>query len=71
MNDKLHGTTALKYRLEIKPTIGEYQSVVQDIRKEGVVSARIRLGHTRVTHSYLLLSKEQPHCFGCLMTLLP
>ena len=46
--------------LEIKPTIGEHQSVVQNIRKE-VVLARLRLGHTRVTHSV----EEEPHCFGC------
>ena len=31
--------------LEIKPTIGEYQSVVRNIRKK-VVLARIRLDHT-------------------------
>ena len=37
--------------LEIKPTIGEHQSVVQNIQKEEVVSARLHLGHTRVTHS--------------------
>ena len=24
-----------------------------------------RLGHTRVTHSYLLLGEEQPHCVCC------
>ena len=24
-----------------------------------------RLGHTRVTHSYLLLDEEQPQCVGC------
>ena len=40
--------------LDIKPTIGEYQSVVRNFRKEEVVLARLRLGHTRVTHSYLL-----------------
>ena len=51
--------------LEIKPTIGEYQSVVRNIRKEEVVLARLRLGHTRVTHSYLLLGDEQPQCVGC------
>ena len=45
--------------LEIKPTIGEHQSVVRNIRKEEVVSARLRLGHTRITHSYLLLGEEQ------------
>ena len=27
--------------------------------------ARLRLGHTRVTHSYLLLGEEQPECVGC------
>ena len=37
--------------LDIKPTIGEYQSVVRNIRKE-VILARHRLGRTRVTHSY-------------------
>ena len=35
------------------------------IRKEEVVLARLRLGHTRVTHSYLLLGKEHPQCVGC------
>ena len=46
--------------LEIKPTIGEHQSVVQNIRKEEVVLARLRLGHLRrITHSYLLLGEEQ------------
>ena len=51
--------------LEIKPTIGEHQSVVRNIRKEEVVLARLRLGHTRVTQSYLLLGEEQPQCVGC------
>ena len=51
--------------LDIKPTIGEYQSVVRNIRKEEVVLARLSLGHTRVTHSYLLHGEEQPQCVGC------
>ena len=46
--------------LYIKPTIGEYQSVVRNIRREEVVLARLRLGHTRVTHSYLLQGEEHP-----------
>ena len=53
-----------KKLLEIKPVVGEYQSGVRNIRKE-VVLARIRLGHTRVTHSYLLLDEEQSQCVGC------
>ena len=51
--------------LDIKPTIGEYQSVVRNIRREEVVLARLRLGHTRVTNSYLLQVEEQPQCVGC------
>ena len=51
--------------LDIKTTIGEYQSVVQNIRKVEVVLARHCLGHTRVTHSYLLKGEEQPQCVGC------
>ena len=51
--------------LDIKPTIGEYQSVVRNIRREEVVLARLRLGHTRVTHLYLLQGEEQPQCVGC------
>ena len=51
--------------LDIKPTIGEYQSVVRNIRREEVVLARLHLGHTRVTHSYLLQGEEHPQCVGC------
>ena len=51
--------------LDIKPTIAEYQSVVRNIRKEEVVLVRLRSGHTRVSHSYLLQGEEQPQCVGC------
>ena len=47
----------------IKPIIGEYQSVVGNIRKE--VLARRHLGHTKVTNSFLLLAEEQPQYVGC------
>ena len=51
--------------LGIKPTICEYQSVVRNIRKEEVVLTQLRLGLTRVTHSYFLQGEEQPQCVGC------
>ena len=51
--------------LDKKPTIGEHQSVVRNIRKEEVILARLRIGHTRVTHLYLLNGEEQPQCVGC------
>ena len=56
---------SIKFLLDIKPTIGEHKSVVRNIRREDVVLAQIRLGHTRVTHSYLLHGEEQPQCVGC------
>ena len=62
-NGKLHGITTLE--INFLTTIGEYQSFVRNIRKEEVALARLRLGHTRVSHSYLLQGEEQPQCVGC------
>ena len=49
--------------LDIKPTIGKHKSVIRNIRKECIL-VRLSIGHTRVTHSYLLQG-EQPQCVGC------
>ena len=29
------------------------------------IQLRLRIGHTRITHSYLLKREEPPYCFGC------
>ena len=50
---------------EIKPVIKESKSVISDIRREEVVLTRLRIGHTRITHSWLLNRDEQPNCTGC------
>ena len=50
---------------EIKPVIGQSQPVVRNVRQEEAVLARLRIGHTRITHSYLLKREEPPYCFGC------
>ena len=60
-NGKLHGITALV----INFLTSNQLLVVRNIRREEVVLARLRLGHTRVTHSYLLQGEEQPQCVGC------
>ena len=49
----------------MKPTVGEYQSVVRNIRKEEVVLAQICISHTTVIHSYLQQGEERPQCIGC------
>ena len=37
-------------------------SAVRNIRREDVVITRLRIGHTKFTHSYLLNREEQPFC---------
>ena len=34
-------------------------------RKEEVVLTRLHIGHTKLTHSYLLQGEEQPECIPC------
>ncbi len=57
VNNKLHA---------IQPSLGRWPgSRRRDTRREEVVLARIRLGHTYLTHSYLLSREDQPECVGC------
>ena len=50
---------------EIKPVIKESKTVISNIRREEVVLTRLRIGHTRITHSWLLNRDKQPICTGC------
>jgi len=34
-------------------------------RKDAVIVNRLRIGHSRLTHSYLLLGEDQPTCESC------
>ncbi len=55
VNNKLHA---------IQPSLGRPGSR-HNTRREDVVLARIRLGHTYLTHSFLLNRGDQPECVGC------
>ena len=50
----------------VKPVLGESHSVQNLNRREEVVMARCRIGHTRFTHSYLLNGEEPPECTACV-----
>ena len=50
---------------EIKPVIKESKSVISNIRREEVGLTRLRIGHTRITHSWLLNRDKQTNCTGC------
>ena len=52
----------------IKPILGVSKHSSRKSRKEETVLARIRLGHTRLTQSYLLTRSPHPRCTFCRAT---
>ena len=56
-NNKLH---------KIMPQIGKSQKNQTKIsRKEEITLSRLRIGHSHITHSYLLKKEEAPYCIPC------
>src|SRR5207247_2479724 len=49
----------------IKPIIGETKLKSMIIRRDEVVLHRARIGHTFLTHSYLLKKENSPDCSSC------
>ena len=49
----------------IKPTLGEWPPGFRGSRKEEVVLARLRIGHTYFTHSFILRQEDPPECTAC------
>ena len=49
----------------IKPTVGGHQPKSSLSRRDEVVVNRLRIGHTRCTHSYLLTGEDKPECTTC------
>jgi len=65
-NGKNRGTTVLAINLSINPTISGYQHVRSfSPHHDTVIIHRLRIGHTRLTHSYLLSGTDQPECSAC------
>ena len=52
---------------EIKPVLGK-NTIYRSLRREEVVLTRLRIGHTRLTHSYLLEREDQPFGISCNAT---
>ena len=48
----------------VKPLLG-YSNLSSLSRQGAVVLRRLRIGHTRLTHSYLLNRQDQPQCSHC------
>ncbi|KAG1672408.1 RNA-directed DNA polymerase from mobile element jockey [Nymphon striatum] len=56
INNKLHA---------IKPKLGEWALACRKSRKEESILCRLRVGHTYLTHSFLLRNEAQPVCGRC------
>ena len=48
-----------------QPVVNHYRIVPKLSRREEIILARLGIGHTRLTHSYLLKREDQPYCIGC------
>lgn len=49
----------------VKPHLREWQSCRHKERFVEVVLCRLRIGHTRLTHNFLLLGEDPPNCEQC------
>lgn len=54
---------------DIKDNTSPWKSSNQRIRQNEIVLARLRLGHTRLTHRYLMEGGRPPYCGDCLVPL--
>ena len=50
---------------EIVPSLKEHQQLQCHNRRDEVVLTQLRIGHSRLTHAFLLKGKPPPECFGC------
>ena len=50
---------------QINSTVGNYYSWTGLSRREEIVLTRARIGHTYLTHNYILKSEDMPWCIPC------
>ena len=49
----------------IRPAVGDYKQKTCLSRRDSVLLNRLRIGHTRLTHSFLLSGDDLPECGTC------
>jgi hypothetical protein len=67
--DEWEKDTKGRHTYKIKPVINKWTSSNCDRRTKEVVLARLRIGHTRLTHEYLLNRDPSPLCPQCNVSL--
>ena len=53
---------------QIQPTLGEWRPAFRASRREQVVISQLCIGHTRLTHAFILKQEPQPQCLTCQTT---
>lgn len=56
--------------MEIKVTIKEWKTSCSEARRQEVILTRMCIGHTRVTHSYLMATETATICSACNVKLM-
>ena len=54
---------------DIKDSIYPWKSSNQKTRKQSIILTRLRIGHTKLTHQYLMEKTHQPYCQSCIVPL--
>lgn len=67
--DQWQNNTSQTQMKEIKPEIQHWSSSFRQNRKEEKVLAKMRIGHTLLTHSFIFLKEPRPRCPQCDQTL--
>ena len=65
---KKYGIAALEINymlLEVRTTVGDYKQKTCLSPRDSVLLNRLRTGHTRLTHSFLLSGDDLPECGTC------
>ena len=57
-----------KYR-NIRPSVAFWSSSYQNNRRNEKILSRLRIGHSRVTHSFLFDGSDPPECEHCMVPL--
>ncbi len=50
---------------KVEPVLGAHRSPGHLSRREEIVLSRLRIGHTRLTHSYRMNNEDVPRCVAC------
>ena len=52
----------------IRPSVSTWHSSTQNVRRNEVLLSRLRIGHTRLTHGFLMSAGQPiPYCMDCLV----